>query len=268
MISSAQQVLPPFPDIDAFRKSVDEVASPDCLIQPIHSNHVTAIQSHYDDFMLSACGTALQSCTALTLFTTHALSDQVALRRNEDHCIRDFVPTQTLHEMNSELSGSFTPSIAWEPKGLTIGPAAVGRHPDHIATSGFAEEQGSSAFWEDVAFWGIYGMSTDDRLYFSMRRQEWLKDKLLLTVPIDNVLRTKVWLLRNYTSQSNEVWRPIRYAWTAARETSSRAQFVERFFVRHDQRQTVTGALGIDACRAGKFNYGNCSVEVFSGQWT
>lgn len=262
-----QAIPSPFPDLDFFRSALEEIPLSRRRVTSVSNLKVSAIQSHYDDFALSASGTVLRVASNLNLFTTHAQSAQEEQRRLEDANIDLLISTKHHDASNPERSGDFVTPETWMPTDLVIGPAGVGRNPDHLATSQFAERSGALMFWEDVAFWGIYAQSVDDRLLFSLMRRDWLNDKLLFALSIDIAASMKAWLLSNYPTQSNDVWRVMRYAWSAAREIDAAATFVERFFVPRDQANHVSHLLGLRLETRGEVRYGTFGIETFEGIW-
>lgn len=256
----------PFPDLDFFRSALEEIPTPH-RISPKTSLKFSAIQSHYDDFALSAIGTVLRAGASLDLFTTHTQSAQENQRRLEDENIDFLIKTKHHHASNPERFGDFVAPENWAPTELVIGPAGVGRNPDHLATSRYAEQQGARMYWEDVAFWGIYAQSVDDRLLFSLMRREWLSDKLLVAIPIDAEFQMKAWLLSKYPTQSSDVWRVMRYAWSAAREIGAITAFVERFFVSRHEVDNISHLLRLRLEARGEFRYGTLGIEALEGFW-
>lgn len=228
---------------------------------------ITTIQSHYDDVALSICGTMLQCCARLRIHTTHSISKQHELRHGEDQHIGELVKLVTSRDYAPERTGDYPFKRVVTDDKLTLGPSAVGRNKDHFSTSRLAERGGAIGFWEDVAFWGIYGLSTDDRMHFSRQRKKWLKNKVLLAIPIDRTIGPKAWLLSQYPSQSNDVWRPVRYAWTAARESNSHAHFVERIFVEKCNLQKVLSCMHLEASLSKTITYGDEPVEIYCADW-
>ncbi|QGH68692.1 hypothetical protein [Pseudactinotalea sp. HY158] len=226
---------------------------------------VLALQSHYDDLSLSASGMISAVAGNMTLVTTHSASHQTRERRTED-AILDTMLSVSRYDLDlPERSGrpERWPDIPTPARSIILGPAAVGRSIDHLATSELAEIMGADIFWEDVAFWGIYGMSTDDRLDFTMRRREWLSNKRIVHVAIDATVEHKRAILHAYKSQSVDVWRPLRYAWTCAREAHLKASFAERLFVT-ERGRSILIETGFDLSPGPTIAYGQTTL---SSEW-
>ena len=269
-MNTATSFTSPATSIDNFIDWIDEVSynfDPKQINSKVNGYPITVIQSHYDDAALSIIGTVLQCCTRLKVHTTHSISEQIKLRQAEDRHIQDLVKMSTSHDSIRECTGFHSFKRTSTDDKIVLGPSAIGRNKDHLATSKLAESEGALAFWEDVAFWGIYSLSTDDRMHFSMQRNQWLEDKVLLAIPIDTVIDSKIWLLNQYPSQSTEVWRPIRHAWTAARESGSNALFVERLFIKKDNLQKILTIMNLEIYRSQTLVYGNKSISVNCVKW-
>lgn len=236
------------------------------------------LQPHPDDVALSIGGLLAlihANVTLLTVFGSSQLSGAKGQRAAEDAEFAGLLGADLRYLNFSERSSSsqmpeaglIEPVVRanlWSEieSGLLIAPAAVSRHPDHRVVQQIAANLGSGVFWEDVAFWGIYGSSVDDRVLFSLRNNPALADFTLVAVDISCHLESKAMMLGCYRSQSLDVWRPLRYAWTAAREIDAPFQYCERLFVRDDCVVNLEHLVGASLVRAGTLLYGATKVRT------
>lgn len=234
------------------------------------------VQPHPDDAALSIGGTLLQVTNPLTVLTVYARSATARASRKrqaEDRRFAGLVGAGAHHLGRCEGSSLSAPrpwpevdSIAHglhlaASGALVLAPAGVARHVDHVAVHEAVASFDTAVFWEDVAFWSIYGASIEDRVQFSLRAAGWLADQVLVGVGISEVVRDKAALLACYRSQSDEVWRPLRYAWAAARELG-RSGYCERFFVHQDQLDAHAQALGLRVEPGPRLCYGTVTVDT------
>lgn len=242
-----------------------------------HGPHVTLLQPHPDDACLSVSGSLLAMDACGHLVTTHMPARDTlvwGMRKSEDNAfakaIRFDLSTLDLREGTSNTAvindsvdvarrlldacgGSVAPSSL-------LAPMAVGRHPDHHLVRAAAMKMGCIAFWEDVAFWGIYGQSADDRVIFSETFD--LTDFTMVAIGIDDWIPKKAALLSIYGSQSQDIWRPLRFAFTAAREINAKARYVERLFIRNDCFEVWTTYWGLTLERCKGIQYGTLSINT------
>lgn len=238
-----------------------------------------ALQPHPDDVALSVGGILVQLAVPLTIITVYAKALDPAdtpRRRAEDQSYAaalgarlHVLPFQerpsaseqrTAKEVASALvriSDLINPASC-----MTLAPAGVARHVDHLAVHEIGRQLGQvTAYWEDVAFWSIYAASVEDRVLFSERHSGWLQHQVLLAVDISAVARRKAALLRCYPSQSQERWRPLRFAWSAARELG-RTGYCERLFVPADLVDTTLDWLDADSTEGPTLHYGATSLPT------
>ncbi|MFD6970061.1 hypothetical protein [Streptomyces sp. NPDC059979] len=117
-----------------------------------------------------------------------------------------------------------------------LAPAAVTRHPDHLAVHEAARRLGCRWFWEDAAFWSTYGLSGCDQQLFEQRTGGVFEAVL---EDITATVLDKVTLLHMHGSQmhpARKMYRPIRHAYSVAAHMAPdpanrpRGQFAERFY--------------------------------------
>lgn len=244
-------------------------------LRPPPDKSITVVQPHSDDAALSMFGALARMEAAPLIFTVFSESSASDIRRAEDaafarvcggavvslghaeHASWTGLSDETTREVGQSLglrlSGMTTPVLA---------PAAVSHHPDHRVTQVVAQEVGCRIFWEDVAFWGIYASSIDDRVLFTRRGDIDLRVHCLIAVDITSSLHLKAAALRLYGSQSSDVWRPLRYAWTAARELRVPFEYCERFFVHVDAVSLFEGLFRGRLKEARPFHYGDAVVAA------
>lgn len=224
-----------------------------------HGEHLAAVQSHYDDLALSLAATL--HCTPAFLrqvITTHSESADTRARQIEDgHLIRalESAPAEVgLVELSDQPVPPLTLPIE---TALCLAPAGVGRNRDHWATRQAAGTASVvTIHWEDVAFWGIYGMSSDDRIEFTMRNKTWLADRIALNIDSSDGLTFKRDVLHHYPSQSTDVWRPLRYGLLTAIECGMPGRHVERVFVRSVDLEHVCRILNLETSPLPALHYG------------
>jgi LmbE family N-acetylglucosaminyl deacetylase len=236
------------------------------------------LQPHPDDCALSIGGTLLKvgnPVSILTVFSVSATAALSAARQAEDRRFATVVGAEWRHLGGRErrsTSAEHTPAVAAQIAdatrslsvtggGVLLAPAAVARHVDHRTVHQAARSLDAVAFWEDVAFWSIYGASVEDRVQFALRSPEWLADQVLVAVDITDSVRAKAALLACYRSQSDETWRPLRYAWAAARELG-RQGYCERLFVPADLVAEQAPLLGLDVEPGPVLQYGTIPVRT------
>lgn len=238
---------------------------------------LVVLQPHPDDCALSAGGLLLQVANPLqlvTIFSTSATAEATSTRQAEDRRFADMIAARWSHLDRPERSSTAHPHDRAEIKGVIdatsalvegddvlLAPAAVARHVDHLAVHQAAQALGAAVFWEDVAFWSIYGASIEDRVQFSLRAPDWLADQVLVAVDITRTVRDKAALLACYRSQSDERWRPLRYAWAAASELG-RHGYCERLFMPCGEVDDRTGMLGLTAEPGPVLQYGVVPVRT------
>jgi LmbE family N-acetylglucosaminyl deacetylase len=223
---------------------------------------VLAIEPHHDDLVLSASGLLLARPAPLTVVTVFTRSASVhpdlsarypgmkqvtALRAAEaqasllplgadryllghkdaDPPYRPFDPA--VLEMVVE---QLRPIVAAHPDAQLLAPAAVTRHPDHLLVHEAARRLGCTCFWEDVAFWPTYALSADDRQLFRARTAGTVS---VDAVDVTGAILDKLTLLHLHASQMqplSAMYRPVRYAFTAARALppGTGALYAERFY--------------------------------------
>jgi LmbE family N-acetylglucosaminyl deacetylase len=241
-----------------------------------------ALQPHADDVALSLGGTLLQVSGAIDVITTHSASIENggAERTAEDRRFAQSISArlQTLgvaertsadpHDrgLDPAICGAIT---GHSPGTLLLAPAAVSRHPDHRAVMEASLALRCGILWEDVAFWGIYALSVDDRVLFSTRMAASLECYTLVAVDISCFVDQKDALLGLYRSQSLDRWRPLRFAWTAARELDAPFAFCERMFVHDRALDEFERWISKPVRRAGTARYGTVDVRaawVYGGE--
>ncbi|MFF2787651.1 PIG-L deacetylase family protein [Streptomyces sp. NPDC058049] len=227
---------------------------------------VVVIEPHHDDFVLSASGTFLAHPRPLTVVTVFTRSRSVHPSLENTYSsvesvseLRDREGAQALLPLGASRVGlghkdaekpyrppqpaqvgRITSELAEVLDGMEdaelIAPAAVTRHPDHLAVHEAARRLGCRWFWEDAAFWSTYALSGCDRQLFQRRAG----DRLMPEVEdITGSVLDKVTLLHMHGSQmhpARKMYRPIRHAHTVAAdmppdaEGRPRGQFAERFY--------------------------------------
>lgn len=158
----------------------------------------------------------------------------------------------------SELSDQPVPPLTLSAgTALCLAPAGVGRHRDHWATCEAADNAPATTIhWEDVAFWGIYGMSSDDRIEFTIRNEAWLTNRVAINIDATDGLPFKRNVLHHYPSQSTEVWRPLRYGMLAAIECGLPGRYIERVFARAQDLEHVCRILNLRTSPLPPLPYG------------
>jgi LmbE family N-acetylglucosaminyl deacetylase len=234
-------------------------------------------QPHPDDCALSVGGTLLKVANPLslvTVFSDSATAEVSMARQAEDQRCAGLLGAEWSHLGGRERASTSAirgraavAQISGAIRGLAargavlLAPAAVARHVDHLAVHQAARSLDAAVFWEDVAFWSIYGASVEDRVQFAMRSSDWLADQVLVAIDVTDAVQAKAVLLGCYRSQSHEAWRPLRYAWAAARELG-RPGYCERLFVRSDQIEGLAAALGLHAQPGPDLRYGTVPVRT------
>lgn len=224
---------------------------------------VVVIEPHHDDLALSASGLFLSRPRPLTVVTVFTRSTSAHRSVLASHPGEEAVSTLRAGESRQALlpvdadqrllgyRDAAPPYRPYDPAVLErvtadlervltevgdaelIAPAGVTRHPDHLLVHEAARRVGCRWFWEDVAFWQTYGLSTDDRHLFHERVGDGLVPEL---VDITGVLLDKLTLLYLHASQLqplHAMYRPLRHAWTTAAELRTAAGpvcFAERFY--------------------------------------
>jgi LmbE family N-acetylglucosaminyl deacetylase len=229
-------------------------------VQGFSGEPIIALEPHHDDVVLSISGTLLATrrpARVVTVFTdtesarpevaASAKSGQLtisALREQESAAALSVIAVErrTLGLADARppyeaRTSGFTTRLAemisvaidgWV--GELFAPAAVTRHPDHLAVHEAARMLGCRSFWDDTAFWPTYGANVDDRMLFALRTGGALD---IEHVDITAHVLDKLTLLLMYQSQMSpiEMYRPLRYNWTVAREARAGARamrFAER----------------------------------------
>lgn len=228
-----------------------------------HGRHLVAVQSHYDDLALSLAATL--HCTPAFLhqvITTHSESADTRTRQIEDGHLARALQSAATEVGLAELSDLPVPPLTLPTEtDLCLAPAGVGRNRDHWATRQAADT--ASVFtihWEDVAFWGIYGMSSDDRVEFTIRNEAWLADRVALNIDSSDGLTFKRNVLHHYPSQSTDVWRPLRYGLLTALECGMPGRHVERMFVLSDGLEHVCRILNLEISPLPPLHYGTLTL--------
>ncbi|MFJ8164837.1 PIG-L deacetylase family protein [Streptomyces sp. NPDC096136] len=227
---------------------------------------VVVIEPHHDDFVLSASGTFLARPRPLTVVTVFTRSRSVhpSLESTYNSVetvsgLRDREAAQSLLPLGAARVGlghkdAEKPYRAPEPAQVDritselaevldgmddaelLAPAAVTRHPDHLAVHEAARRLGCRWFWEDAAFWSTYRLSGCDRHLFRQRVRDVFEPEL---EDITATVLDKVTLLHMHGSQmhpARKMYRPIRHAHTVAAnllpdpDSRLRGQFAERFY--------------------------------------
>jgi LmbE family N-acetylglucosaminyl deacetylase len=239
---------------------------------------IVALQPHPDDVALSVGGLLARSEANVTLLTVFgdSLNSEVAVQRAAEdarfahiigatHCNLRFLESASCSSMSNRAPiDEAVRKWLYEEQGraLLIAPAAVSRHPDHRMIQQLAMDLGCGVFWEDVAFWGIYGSSIDDRILFSCRNELPLAQYTLVAIDVSSQIEMKAIMLASYGSQSADTWRPLRYAWTAAREINAPFEFCERLLVHDEYLARVEQLVGGFLKSAGTLQYGTSKVRV------
>ncbi|MGW7410210.1 PIG-L deacetylase family protein [Streptomyces sp. NPDC054833] len=227
---------------------------------------VVVIEPHHDDFVLSASGHFLARPRPLTVVTVFTRSQSVHPSLESAYTsveavseLRDREAAQSLLPLGAARVGlghkdaekpyrpaapalvdRITAELAEVLAGMEdaelLAPAAVTRHPDHLAVYEAARRLGCRWFWEDVAFWSTYGLSGCDRQLFHQRTGDIFDPEL---EDITATILDKVTLLHMHGSQmhpARKMYRPIRHAYTVAahmlpdRDGRPCGQFAERFY--------------------------------------
>jgi LmbE family N-acetylglucosaminyl deacetylase len=268
-------------DDDALLKLVAACETPPfnqpVALSPSADKQITLLQPHPDDVALSMVASLARMKASPSIITVVSESADAETRRAEDtafaqacggavfslgfaeHVSRMAVPNEITHEVRRSIDHRL--SIETAP---LIAPAAISHHPDHRVVHVVAQEIGCRIFWEDVAFWGIYSSSIDDRVLFTRRGDIDLRTYSLVAVDVTPFIATKAAALRFYRSQSSDVWRPLRYAWTAARELGVPFEYCERFFVHMDAFGLFEDLFGGRLAEWGQFSYGDRMVATMS----
>ncbi|MFJ9080127.1 PIG-L deacetylase family protein [Streptomyces sp. NPDC102278] len=227
---------------------------------------VVVIEPHHDDFVLSASGTFLARPRPLTVVTVFTRSRSVHPSLENTYnsvetvsALREREAAQSLLPLGVTRVGlghkdaekpyrtpelaqvaQITSELAEVLDGMEdaelIAPAAVTRHPDHLAVHEAARRLGCRWFWEDAAFWSTYALSGCDRQLFQQRAGD------LLMPEVEDITATvldKVTLLHMHGSQmhpARKMYRPIRHAYTVAAgmlleaDGRPRGKYAERFY--------------------------------------
>ncbi|WP_329404067.1 PIG-L deacetylase family protein [Streptomyces melanogenes] len=227
---------------------------------------VVVIEPHHDDFVLSASGYFLAHPRPLTVVTVFTRSRSVHPSFENTYSsvqtvseLRDREAAQSLLPLGAarvglgykdvekpyrtpepaqvdRIASELTAVLDGMEDAELIAPAAVTRHPDHLAVHEAARRLGCGWFWEDVAFWSTYALSGCDRQLF----QERAGDELMPEVEdITDTVLDKVTLLHMHGSQmhpARKMYRPIRHAHTVAADmlpdadARTQGQYAERFY--------------------------------------
>jgi LmbE family N-acetylglucosaminyl deacetylase len=222
---------------------------------------ILAIEPHNDDLVLSASGMLLASLRPLTVVTVftrsrsvhpalettyHDIDTVTALRASEAeqsllplaatrHLLghKDADPPYVAYDPGAleQAIEQLRPIVETHPAAELLAPAGVTRHPDHLLVHEAARRLGCKWFWEDIAFWPTYALSADDRQLFDTRVGG---SMTVEAVDITDEVLDKLTLLRMHMSQmqpASAMYRPIRYAHTAARATTRPiCHYAERFY--------------------------------------
>lgn len=227
---------------------------------------VVVIEPHHDDFILSASGYFLAHPRPLTVVTAFTRSRSVHPSLESTYSsvkavsdLRDREAAQSLLPLGAARVGlrlkdaekpyrppepaqvnQITTKLAEVLDGMEeaelVAPAAVTRHPDHLAVHEAARRLGCRWFWEDVAFWSTYALSGCDRQLFRERAGEELMPEVK---DVTSTVLDKVTLLHMHGSQMRPVGkmsRPIRHAHTVAADmlpdadSRTPSQYAERFY--------------------------------------
>jgi LmbE family N-acetylglucosaminyl deacetylase len=238
---------------------------------------LTLLQPHSDDCALSVGGLLLQLANPLqlvTVFSTSSTAEATATRQAEDRHFAELIAAEWSHLGHEEHRSTGPARSDTDVEAIVEGagarrvqddvvlaPAGVARHVDHMAVHQAARAMGATVLWEDVAFWSIYGASVEDRVLFSLRSADWLAEQVLVAVDITESVQGKAALLACYGSQSDERWRPLRYAWAAARELG-RHGYCERLFMPDDEVEDRTAMLGLVVEPGPALQYGVVPVRT------
>ncbi|MFI6056005.1 PIG-L deacetylase family protein [Streptomyces violascens] len=225
---------------------------------------VVVIEPHHDDFVLSASGRFLthpRPLTVITVFTrsrsvhpaleaAYPTEETVSAVREEEAAasLRPFgarrillghqdasPPYRAFEDRRASVITDELRAILADHHGAElIAPAAVTRHPDHLLVHEAARRVDCRWFWEDLAFWPTYALAGCDRALFEQRTANTLTPELTDITP--SVL-DKLTLLRLHGSQmhpARKMYRPLRHAWTVARNLADAepdaARYAERFY--------------------------------------
>lgn len=238
---------------------------------------LTLLQPHSDDVALSISGSLQRwrgEIDIITLFSsTGSDADVRAFEDNrfaEMHCCgltrldlpqssRSNAPEKTTQSNRYQALAERMPCI----EGALAGPIGVGSHPDHIAASAYARDNGAALLWEDVAFWGIYGSSVEDRLELT---ETSMTAPSLVAIGIEVSGAAKAAALRCYPSQSQDIWRPIRYARAVAREHHVDGH-CERVFIDSADLPWLEEGLGVRTIEGPSIQYGHLRLETRIAPW-
>jgi LmbE family N-acetylglucosaminyl deacetylase len=239
---------------------------------------LVALQPHADDMALSVGGVLARVAANLVFLTIFGGSREFGAaspRESEDaelaqlldagHYYLDFPEhksSEQLPDIDPIARVVQARVLAQKADAILLAPIAVARHPDHRVVQRIAEGLGCGVFWEDVAFWGIYASSVEDRTLFSLRSCPSIARFTLIAVDISSHIWSKAMMLGCYRSQSTEVWRPLRYAWAAAREIGAPFDYCERLFVCDDHVANVQRLLGSRLVRGRTIQYGASWVRT------
>lgn len=227
---------------------------------------ISLLQPHPDDVALSLGGVLRGKARRVSIYSVFDDTEFRDKRREEDRLAAKL--------MNAELiSLGMRDGSGQEPElspldGLIMAPAAVSRHADHLAVRAAAVKAGCHAFWEDVAFWGIYGSSVDDRVLFTTRDRAFLNSLCVLALDITEGLEAKRQLLEVFSSQGPHAWRPIRYARTIGFELGHEGRAFERMFVRRDKLHEVAKQLDYTVRAVGEKLYGSKHFDTYVAEST
>lgn len=244
-------------DVGAFVRYADGVHSVASRVAST-SQRLSVVQAHPDDAALSIGGLLSGYRGAIDLHTLFSRSPQGPQRMQEDRDFATLISARLVHHDLLESSGLGSSTYGVEidvDAPLILAPAAISRHVDHLATREIMIARGVKALWEDVAFWGIYGQSVDDRLLAMQRDVDVFADAAILSVRITRYMDAKVAALKMYGSQSRDVWRVVRYAWTAGMEIGDEGEYHERIFVNGDVEPVLT-MLGLSVVSETNLDYG------------
>jgi LmbE family N-acetylglucosaminyl deacetylase len=224
---------------------------------------LVVIEPHHDDLALSASGLLLtrpRPLTVVTVFTrsatahprvlaAHPGEDAVSALRAEESRrallpldakrvllgYRDADPPYRPYDPHllDEVTVDLERILAGCGETELLAPASVTRHPDHLLVHEAARRLGCTWFWEDVAFWQTYALSSDDRHLFQERTRGTMGVEL---VDITAAALDKLTLLYLQAPQLHPLlamWRPLRHAWTTARglrPPAGPASYAERYY--------------------------------------
>ncbi|GIG67338.1 PIG-L deacetylase family protein [Phytomonospora endophytica] len=220
---------------------------------------VIVIEPHHDDVTLSAAGLFLKAPRPLTVVTVFTKSSSVHPALEEIYptievvselraleATQAFRPLAALHIQLDHKDADppyrpYTPAaleavladleriVAEHPDAELLAPAGVTRHPDHLLVHDAARRLGCRWFFEDLAYWPTYALSTDDQHLFQLRAGSQLVPEL---ADITEVLLDKQTLLHLHASQMHPArarYRTARHAWTTGHALGP-GRFAERYF--------------------------------------